>query len=115
VLPVLHMCIISSSAKETYDNTYVYCVLMFMSDDTYVQTSGAHDDTYVPSCLYLIIHMCARCVCTYVQTSDARDDTYPHEKLLGILRVSNPATRMDLADRTWGGSGSNPKCRFCSR
>jgi len=31
------------------------------------------------------------------------------EKLLGILRVSNPATRKDLADRTWGGSGTNPK------
>ena len=26
----------------------------------------------------------------------------PHEKLLGIIRVSNPATRKDLADRTWG-------------
>jgi len=25
----------------------------------------------------------------------------PHEKLLGILRVSNPATRKDLAERTW--------------
>ena len=33
----------------------------------------------------------------------------PNEKLLGILRVSNPATRKDLADRTWGGSGTNPK------
>jgi len=32
-----------------------------------------------------------------------------------ILRVSNPATRKDLADRTWGGSGTNPKCRVCSR
>ena len=39
----------------------------------------------------------------------------PHEKLLGISRVSNPATRKDLADRTWGGSGTNSKCRFCSR
>jgi len=39
----------------------------------------------------------------------------PHDKLLRILRVSNPATRKDLADRTWGGSGTNPKCRFCSR
>ena len=39
----------------------------------------------------------------------------PHEKLLGILRVSNPETRKDLADRSWGGSGPNPKCRFCSR
>ena len=38
-----------------------------------------------------------------------------HEKPLGILRVSNPATRKDLAARTWGGSGINPKCRFCSR
>jgi len=27
---------------------------------------------------------------------------YPHEKLLGITRVSNPATRKDLASRTWG-------------
>jgi len=25
------------------------------------------------------------------------------------LRVSNQATRKDLADRTWGGSGTNPK------
>ena len=50
----LYICIISSFAKETYDNTYVYCVLMFMSDGTYVQT-----------CLCLMIHMCARCVCTY--------------------------------------------------
>ena len=33
----------------------------------------------------------------------------PHEKLLGILRVSNPVTRKDLADRTWGGSSTNPK------
>jgi len=33
----------------------------------------------------------------------------PHEKLLGILRVSNPATRKDLADRTWGGSDTNQK------
>jgi len=33
----------------------------------------------------------------------------PHEKFLGILRVSNPTTRNDLADRTWGGSGTNPK------
>jgi len=33
----------------------------------------------------------------------------PHEKLLGILRVSNPVTRKDLADRTRGGSGTNPK------
>ena len=32
-----------------------------------------------------------------------------HEKLFGILRVSNPATRKDLADRTWGGSSTNPK------
>jgi len=27
---------------------------------------------------------------------------YPHEKLHGIRRVSNPATRKDLAARTWG-------------
>jgi len=40
-------------------------------------------------------------------TVDTRN--LPHEKLLGILRVSNPATRKDLADRTWGGSGTNPK------
>ena len=33
----------------------------------------------------------------------------PREKLFGILRVSNPATRKDLADRTWGGSGTNQK------
>jgi len=33
----------------------------------------------------------------------------PHENLLGILRVSNPVTRKDLADRTWGSSGFNPK------
>jgi len=33
----------------------------------------------------------------------------PHEMLLGILRVSNPATRKDLADWTWGGSGTNPR------
>jgi len=39
----------------------------------------------------------------------------PHEKFLGILRVSNPASRKDLADRTWGSSGTNSKCRFCSR
>jgi len=32
-----------------------------------------------------------------------------HEMLLGILRVSNPATRKDPANRTWGGSGTNPK------
>jgi len=32
-----------------------------------------------------------------------------HEKLLEILRVSKPVTRKDLADRTWGGSGTNPK------
>jgi len=36
-------------------------------------------------------------------------EPHPHEKLLGMLRVSNPATRKDLADRTWGGSGTNPK------
>jgi len=53
----LYICIISSFAKETYDNTYVYCVLMFMSDGTYVQT-----------CLCLMIHMCARCVCTCVSS-----------------------------------------------
>jgi len=28
---------------------------------------------------------------------------------LEILRVSNPATRKDLADRIWGGSGTQPK------
>ena len=39
----------------------------------------------------------------------------PHKKLLGILRVLNPATKKDLADRTWGSSCTNPKCRFCSR
>jgi len=33
----------------------------------------------------------------------------PHEKLFGILRVSNPAARKDLDDRTWGGSGTNKK------
>ena len=49
---------------------------------------------------------------TRIQTHT--DDT-PQDKLLGILRVSNPATRKDLADRTWGGSSTNPKCRFCSR
>ena len=27
---------------------------------------------------------------------------YPHEKLFGITWVSNPATRKDLADGTWG-------------
>ena len=42
-------------------------------------------------------------------------DAIPHEKLLGILSVSNPATRKDLADRTWGCSGTNPKCKFCSK
>ena len=39
----------------------------------------------------------------------------PHEKFVGILRVSNLATRKDLANRTWGGSGTNQKCRFRSR
>ena len=34
---------------------------------------------------------------------------FPHEKLLGIMRVSHPATRKDLSDRTWGSSGINPK------
>ena len=34
---------------------------------------------------------------------------HPHEKLLGILRVSIPATRKDLDDRTWGGFGTNQK------
>jgi len=43
------MCIPSSFAKETYGNALVYCVRMFMSEGTYVRTSGAHDDTYVPS------------------------------------------------------------------
>jgi len=33
----------------------------------------------------------------------------PHEKPLGILRVSIPATTKDLAARTWGCSGTNPK------
>ena len=28
--------------------------------------------------------------------------TIPHEKLLGMTWVSNPATRKDLAARTWG-------------
>ena len=41
--------------------------------------------------------------------SHANGVSHPHEKLFGILRVSNPATRKDLADRTWGGSGTNPK------
>jgi len=36
-----HMCIINSFAKETYDDTLVYCVLMFMSGDADVQTQGA--------------------------------------------------------------------------
>jgi len=33
----------------------------------------------------------------------------PNEKLLGIMRVLNPATRKDLAARTWSCSGTNPK------
>jgi len=32
----------------------------------------------------------------------AADEAVPHEKLHGIRRVSNPATRKDLAARTWG-------------
>jgi len=43
-----------------------------------------------------------------VENKIRNDELNPHEKLLGILRVSNPATRKDLADRTWGGSGTNP-------
>jgi len=31
-----------------------------------------------------------------------------NEKLLGILRMSNPTTRKDFATRTWGCSGTNP-------
>jgi len=33
---------------------------------------------------------------------DVSEIMKPHEKLLGITRVSNPATRKDLAARTWG-------------
>jgi len=39
----------------------------------------------------------------------------PHDKLLGILRVLNPATRKDLADRTWGSSGTNQKQHLVQR
>jgi len=31
-----------------------------------------------------------------------KSDFEPHEKPHGIRRVSNPATRKDLAARTWG-------------
>jgi len=54
-------------------------------------------------------------VITEPSTSHSAKSLLPHEKLLGILRVLNLATRKDLADRTWGGSVTNPKCRFCSR
>jgi len=40
---------------------------------------------------------------------EVRGCAVPHEKLLGILRVSNLANWKDLADRTWGGSGTNQK------
>jgi len=51
-------------------------------------------------------------VCKIILDFKGYDLTFrgtPHEKRLGILSVSNPATSKDLADRFWGGSGTNPK------
>ena len=51
---------------------------------------------------YTYIHMHMHmCVCVYI----AHKHTYryiPHEKLHGIRWVLTPATRKDLAARTWG-------------
>ena len=71
---------------------------------------AADDAVRSYSCVH--VFMCTRDLYT-CRGNEARRYV-PHEMLLGILRVSNPAIRKDL-DRTWGGSGTIPKCRVCSR
>jgi len=57
----------------------------------------------------MLVLCCQGAVRTAREFRKSAQQVRPHEKLLGILRVSNPATMQDLADRAWGGSGTNPK------
>ena len=72
----------------------------------------AHVDMCVRVCFFVCVHGCLH-GCGFrvygLGVSMCVHTCTPHEKLLGILRVSNPVTRKDLADRTRGGSGTNPK------
>ena len=75
-----------------------------------------HLSTDLSTSRNVTVHIQFQCQLNYGRIwSKLTVNANPHEKLLGILRVSNPATRKDLADRTLDGSGTNPKCRFCSR
>ena len=60
--------------------------------------------TYMRIIYHIHIYQNMSTICTYMRIIYHIHiyENMPHEKLLGITWVTNPATRKDLAARTWG-------------